>query len=503
MLIRRIYYLLLSLLIASVLHSQEDYNAFYKAMNPAPDSLPHAEKLQIITNWLEAASAQDDTLKMIHGHMYLANLYHLRSDYSANMRHILIAEELANLQQNVLLLGRIWHKKGAVYFMMDDLERAAETYKVARDYNAAAQDSQNMAITYEQLGAVATFSDSFHLAQDYYELALPMVRTYGSRKSLAVTLGNYGSVFAHQNQKEEAIRYYQESLALSREIGNKFQVAARLTDIGKEYLSLEQYEQAATLFYEAMALSKQNDWPYNLLHSYDGLAGVHEGWQQLDSAIYYHHEYGELKDSLFGPQAQAEVRQLDTDQLMQKKEAQLDAEQSRSYQVILVSAGILALLCIILIALYVRSRENSRKLALHRQQLAELTKELQARNASLQETTHFDAPIANPTADEDEKAIPNIDVYDTRILRNEDWYNFKALFEKSYPGYVRRLREAYPDLSEAEERLFLLLKLNLTTPEIASTLGIQRQSVKKTRTRLRRRLGLESSQSLTTFVSEF
>jgi len=44
--------------------------------------------------------------------------------------------------------------------------------------------------------------------------------------------------------------------------------------------------------------------------------------------------------------------------------------------------------------------------------------------------------------------------------------------------------------SEAEERLFLFIKLNLTSQEAAAMLRISVDGVKKTRNRLRKRLGL-------------
>lgn len=65
------------------------------------------------------------------------------------------------------------------------------------------------------------------------------------------------------------------------------------------------------------------------------------------------------------------------------------------------------------------------------------------------------------------------------------------------------MRILHGDMTEAEERLFLLLKLDLTRNEIASILGISPDSVKKTRSRLRKRLMLEQRESLQEFVKKF
>ena len=80
---------------------------------------------------------------------------------------------------------------------------------------------------------------------------------------------------------------------------------------------------------------------------------------------------------------------------------------------------------------------------------------------------------------------------------------FKKHFERSFPGYLSHLRETFPELSQAEERLFLLYKLNLNSKEITKILGISESTVKKGRTRLRKKLGLDKEQDLEQFIREF
>lgn len=103
----------------------------------------------------------------------------------------------------------------------------------------------------------------------------------------------------------------------------------------------------------------------------------------------------------------------------------------------------------------------------------------------------------NPTAIDVEEKLLNL-----RILTADDWSAFKSNFDTVYPGFIKRLRESFT-LSEAEERLFLLLKLKLTKNEIADILGVLPSTVKKTRNRLRKRLELDTSESLSNFAEVF
>lgn len=82
------------------------------------------------------------------------------------------------------------------------------------------------------------------------------------------------------------------------------------------------------------------------------------------------------------------------------------------------------------------------------------------------------------------------------LLTEDDWIVFKKLFEKLNPGFFDYFTMNYPDLTNAEIRLAALLKLNLSNIEMARTLGISIDSVRKTNLRLRKRLNIEEQGDL-------
>jgi DNA-binding CsgD family transcriptional regulator len=82
------------------------------------------------------------------------------------------------------------------------------------------------------------------------------------------------------------------------------------------------------------------------------------------------------------------------------------------------------------------------------------------------------------------------------ILTEQDWNQFKELFEKMYPMFFQRLKAISPDITVAEQRMAALTRLQLTTRQMASMQGISPDSVHKTRQRLRQRLGLSNETNL-------
>jgi DNA-directed RNA polymerase specialized sigma24 family protein len=78
----------------------------------------------------------------------------------------------------------------------------------------------------------------------------------------------------------------------------------------------------------------------------------------------------------------------------------------------------------------------------------------------------------------------------TAILTDEDWNKFRQLFEQVHKDFFKRLREKLPDLTQAEVRLICLTKLNLGTKQMAGILGVSFDTIRKSRYRLRKKLGL-------------
>jgi DNA-binding CsgD family transcriptional regulator len=94
------------------------------------------------------------------------------------------------------------------------------------------------------------------------------------------------------------------------------------------------------------------------------------------------------------------------------------------------------------------------------------------------------------------------DITRQTILTEEDWQSFRASFDKIYPGFFIRLRQAAPDITMAEQRMAALTLLNMNGREVAAVLGISPESVRKTRQRLRQRLQLEGQDDLVRQLSE-
>ena len=85
------------------------------------------------------------------------------------------------------------------------------------------------------------------------------------------------------------------------------------------------------------------------------------------------------------------------------------------------------------------------------------------------------------------------------LLTNEEEQEFRRQFCILHPSFMLRLREVCPTVTRNEELLAMLIRLNLTSEEIALALGNNRASVNTSRFRLRKKLGVEKEVSLDDF----
>ncbi len=91
---------------------------------------------------------------------------------------------------------------------------------------------------------------------------------------------------------------------------------------------------------------------------------------------------------------------------------------------------------------------------------------------------------------------------DSSLLTNESWDEFRRRFERVHPGFLAQLKAQFADLSPAEERLLALSKLDIDTRQMSRMLGIAPDSIRKTKYRLRKKLGLPGASPLVTLSAE-
>jgi len=87
------------------------------------------------------------------------------------------------------------------------------------------------------------------------------------------------------------------------------------------------------------------------------------------------------------------------------------------------------------------------------------------------------------------------------ISMDKERESFYLMVDEHLRDFFIRLQQKFPDLTQNERRLVAFLRLRLSSKEIASLLNITPRSVEMNRYRLRKKLGITPSGSITEFIS--
>jgi DNA-directed RNA polymerase specialized sigma24 family protein len=80
------------------------------------------------------------------------------------------------------------------------------------------------------------------------------------------------------------------------------------------------------------------------------------------------------------------------------------------------------------------------------------------------------------------------------------WEEFRTIFEQVHQSFFDRLQILSNSLTSNDLRLVALIKMNLTSTDMATLLGVSQDSLRVMRHRLRKKLNLPQGDNLSTYI---
>jgi tetratricopeptide (TPR) repeat protein len=357
--------------------------------------------------------------------------------------------------------------------------------------------------------------DKYDSALFYYNQALGLAKQAGSSVWIGIVTGNMAQIYYAQKQYNIAYPIFMNDYRTSKDSAYYDNASNSLQWAARTNLALGNKAAALTQVREAFALSRLwNDAGY-LRNIYYTATQIFREMGNYDSAFYYNNLYSSLNDSL-----ERVVSRSTTD----IAKARLNDEASRySIQTLnrekktqlvlrnMIILGIVLLLISVLLIFNRKSLKTKMKMEkmeqeklLMEQEVASAKDQLKMFTENVIEKTNLierlEMQVKGKEVTSEEHSIMS-ELAQKTILTEQDWYKFKSLFEKIYPGFFIKLKNKFPDVTLAEQRMAALTRLHLTTRQIASMLGISPDSVHKSRQRLRQRFQVGPETNLEELVA--
>lgn len=93
-----------------------------------------------------------------------------------------------------------------------------------------------------------------------------------------------------------------------------------------------------------------------------------------------------------------------------------------------------------------------------------------------------------------------IKIIDKNLNNTDDWQLFEEAFNNADKDFLKKIKQAHPELTSNDLRLCTYLRLNLSSKEIAPLLNISPRSVEVKRYRLRKKMDLPHEANLTDYI---
>ena len=242
---------------------------------------------------------------------------------------------------------------------------------------------------------------------------------------------------------------------------------------------------------------------------------IYETKGMLQEALNAHKDYKLISDSLINEQKVNQLSQLQISYEVDKIEEANKQEKARikSFFILLITILSAVLLIAILIAIILRMQKKKVDL-----ENAQLENEVETKNRELTTNVMYlvqKNELINNVAknlitlkdklkDENRTPLQQI-IYNLQSQSdNEIWQEFQMRFNKVHNDFYEQIRTRHPEITPSEERLCALLRLNMTSKEIASITHQTVRGVEVARGRLRKRLNLTGTDTnLITYLEGF
>lgn len=330
----------------------------------------------------------------------------------------------------------------------------------------------------------------------------------------AKVLDSKAEIYAEQCLYVEALNDLHKNLSIAEKSESPMQLMFVNRQLALLYIQLEDYIQAKKYLEDALTLSRSK--VYLKSDEYDILKIKLElnkklGIQSEEFTILK--RLNELRDSIDYTDNEQSINAITLkyqkglyDERFRLNQTILEKEVFLNHLLRVVFVLIFLIITILIIAYLMKIKNKTinlnREILYLQYEKLNLEKNISERNLNpdntqLSEQNSLAVGVRYPLENRDEHSEPLNppfygsklnDLLKSHLMTDENWNGFKRAFIEEFPLFYNNLKTQYPDLTEYNLRMIFLTKLKLTNHEIANTLGVSYDAVKKAKQRLRKKV---------------
>lgn len=438
----------------------------------------------------------------------------IASAFSTYQEALATAREFAyhHLEMSILI------GLGTLYDQLSEYDSALTHFREARDL------ARNHGITTSEAQALSNIATAlfhgkyFEQAQETMVEALAAYRAMGHVYGEASVLGNMAGYYFETGDYTSALGYYNEALHSFESLKAKADCVRILANMGQTWAARKNLTKSNSCYTKALKIARSLQEPRMTVLTLTGMIANATASGDLQQAEEYYIQAAELntriESRIFTEQLLHHGAELYEKLGDYKRSLQLQKELyaffEQSYHE--NSARRLALYGT---QLQVERARHEREVAtLHardlQNKLETKERELNTMALHLVEKQELIASLKHSIGELEQQSSKEIPTAVATVLRtlereaeasNREWNTFREQFEHISHDFIARLAAQHPTLTTTELKVCALLRLQLSSKDIAHILHITDRAIEKHRLNIRRKLKLSKNDSLSSLLA--
>jgi len=472
-------------------------------------------------------------------HFSLACLYNLNGNFRDAIREYQEAVVLAGAAGNESLRATSLVGLGSIHTRMKEPDLALGYFREGLEIQQHIRELPGIASALTNIGGSYEEKNLYDSALAYYRQGYQMRLTQKDDRPIASSEYSLGIIFTKMKRYDEAVRFFKSALERYQRLEEQagiisadLQMAIALNHAGDKTAA---WNTAST----ALAAARRLRNPALTGNCYEVMAAIAAVNADFQEAYKYSLLHKSISDSINLQKKERDIREMEARFQLQRISDRMDnlVLQSRVQRknIVLLSILLVTLLAALLLTvllyrskalLHRRQKRVFEQEAIIREQqeaLAEKEKqrlreeveiqnrEMAAKALEMLRVNEMLGSIISSLRYLESEASGRQDMKDeiSRIAteielhtRNNSWQEFDTIFRNIHGGFYGKLLEKCPGLTATEIKIAALLRLNLSTKEIAAITLKSEEGVKSMRYRLRKKLNFTSDEHLIPYLMQ-
>ncbi len=363
------------------------------------------------------------------------------------------------------------HNVGNVYGELGDMEKALEYYHRGMELSRKYGNEEGMSFALIACGMCYVTMGSAAEAIASIEKGIRLLTPPSDRLEMSNALDALATAYEMAGRNDDARRCYEKAREIADRRSFSVMRAVVRGNLAMMLMKSGELDEAERLLGEAETISSQNDIPLERIGVVGKMSQLHLARGDYKRAYELHYEYARLREEYFSAERVRAVAAADLRHSLANAERQRELLRLRAEQA---------------------ERESEQKT----KELTAIALQLTQRNEALKALKQTVLPYNEKDNGGNELAAKILGEIAEATGGGKEWQVFQEQFEQVYHDFIQALRRQASSLTPAEIRICVLIKMNLSTKQIADLLFSSELTVKTHRTRIRKKLGMRGSDNL-------